>query len=81
MRRPKLYSLVALGLSVLTPSAHAQLADTNSVKPVMVLMVDTSGSMERLPDSSGCIECLPTCTAVPSESNNPSTEKYRSPVS
>ncbi|MDB4990360.1 MAG: Type fimbrial biosis protein PilY1, partial [Myxococcaceae bacterium] len=69
MRRHKLYSLVALGLSVLTPKALAQstgLADTLSVKPIMMLLVDTSGSMERLPDAAGS---LPDCHNNSSDSS------------
>ncbi|MDB4971797.1 MAG: Type fimbrial biosis protein PilY1, partial [Myxococcaceae bacterium] len=79
MRRTKLYSLVALTLSVIVPNrqiARAQstgLADTLSVKPVMMLLVDTSGSMERMPDSSGCVDCLPSCTNSAADS----TQKNR----
>ena len=75
MRRTKLYPLVALTLSVLPSAAHAQsaLADTLAVKPVVMLLVDTSGSMERMPDSSGCVECLPTCTNTAADS----TQKNR----
>ncbi|HEY6880239.1 MAG TPA: hypothetical protein VI299_19580 [Polyangiales bacterium] len=70
MRRHKLYPLVALLMGALAPqAARAQLSDTTWVRPAMMLLVDTSGSMERKPDTSSCIECLPSC------SNNPATDE------
>jgi type IV pilus assembly protein PilY1 len=62
MRRTKLYPLVVLVLGLVPGRASAQLADTRPVKPVMMLLVDTSGSMERMPSSATCDECLPTCS-------------------
>jgi type IV pilus assembly protein PilY1 len=72
MRRSKLYPLVALVASALGPlHAHAQLRDTQWVRPAMMLLVDTSGSMERKPDTSSCVDCLPSCT------NNSTDERNR----
>ena len=63
MRRTKLYPLVALlGAAVIgAPTiAHAQgLRDVRAIKPVMMLLVDTSGSMERLPDVGTQVDKLP----------------------
>lgn len=52
MRRTKLYPGALLLAGVLSPTAHAQLVDTRPTKPVMMLLVDTSGSMERMPDAT-----------------------------
>jgi type IV pilus assembly protein PilY1 len=71
MRRFKQYVFVALSLSAHALTAHAQttgLADTRPVKPVMMLLVDTSGSMEHKPDVGGtspCIDCDPVCSDNP----------------
>jgi type IV pilus assembly protein PilY1 len=56
-----------LGASLAAP-ASAQSGgplDANSVRPAVMLMVDTSGSMERLPDDGSnpsCDSCVPSCT-------------------
>ena len=46
--------------------AHAQLADATPIKPVLMLVVDTSGSMERMPGT----ETLPACTGNPATDAN-----------
>lgn len=52
-----------------TGSARAQQGqpDIRNIRPAMMLVVDTSGSMERLPGCSctgqSCTECLPDCDA------------------
>jgi type IV pilus assembly protein PilY1 len=62
MRRNKLYPLVALVASAVTPlAAQAQLKDTTWIRPTMMVLVDTSGSMERKPDTASCVDCLPSC--------------------
>jgi len=68
--RTKLYSLVALLTSALPLTASAQgLADTRPVKPVLMLLVDTSGSMEHMPDSTGCTDCDPVCSSPTFQKN------------
>ncbi len=69
MRRTQLYFFVALLFVSLGSSAHAQsgLADIQPIKPVMMLLVDTSGSMERMPDTSSCVDCMPACTNTASD--------------
>lgn len=64
MRRNKLYSTVALlVLSALHPTrSSAQLADVQPIKPLMMLLVDTSGSMEYLPDTVTSVDALPNCS-------------------
>ncbi|MGD8861772.1 MAG: PilC/PilY family type IV pilus protein, partial [Myxococcales bacterium] len=62
--------IIALwGLSIaLLPiaGASAQNPDLREIVPYMMLVVDTSGSMERLPgcvcETPGCVECLPDCS-------------------
>ena len=44
-------------------------------------MIENTSSDDHAGDRCDRYECLAICTAVPSESNSPSTEKYRSPVS
>ncbi len=71
MRRSKLYPLVALALSALVPQvADAQFKDTQWVRPAMIFLVDTSGSMERKPDVVGCTDCLPSCTNSATDERN-----------
>ncbi|HEX5659308.1 MAG TPA: PilC/PilY family type IV pilus protein [Polyangiales bacterium] len=36
----------------------------------MMLMVDTSGSMERKPDTTSCVDCLPACNNSTSDERN-----------
>jgi type IV pilus assembly protein PilY1 len=65
MRRTKLYSIVALlgAASALPSAASAQgLRDVRAIKPAMMLLVDTSGSMEYRRDEGPAVNRLPTCT-------------------
>jgi type IV pilus assembly protein PilY1 len=54
-------------------SASAQTGDIRNIRPHVVLLVDTSGSMERKPDcicsTPACLECLPVCSAGNYEEN------------
>jgi type IV pilus assembly protein PilY1 len=51
-------------------SAHAQTGDPDirNIQPFVMVIVDSSGSMERLPNclctTLGCTECLPDCTLL-----------------
>lgn len=65
---PKLAAcLVAIALcaAALAPSAARAQDDLRGILPFIMLVVDTSGSMERLPTcactSPACEECLPEC--------------------
>lgn len=66
---------VGLVLASLGASAHvsAQAPDIRNIRPHVMLLVDTSGSMERLPDcicsTPACLECLPVCSAGTYEQN------------
>ncbi|MCG8557271.1 MAG: hypothetical protein MJD61_18585 [Proteobacteria bacterium] len=59
----------ALAGSLIASSAvaRAQTPDVRNLKPVMVLLLDTSGSMERKAGcactTDSCAECLPNCDA------------------
>jgi len=57
-------ALVASGFAF-APTAHAQSPDIRSIAPVVTLLVDTSGSMQKLPNCAcstpTCDECLPNC--------------------
>lgn len=67
-------ALVAGGLSFAS-KAHAQVTDPDlrNVPPAVFLLVDTSGSMERMPTcvctTASCEECLPSCAGAASEKN------------
>ena len=54
-------------------SASAQTSDIRNIRPHVVLLVDTSGSMERKPNcicsTPACLECLPMCSAGTYEEN------------
>ncbi|MEM8606802.1 MAG: hypothetical protein AAGF92_06835 [Myxococcota bacterium] len=49
-------------------SADAQAADVRNIRPHIMLLLDTSGSMERKPDcictTPACLECLPVCSGA-----------------
>ncbi|MDD9943718.1 MAG: PilC/PilY family type IV pilus protein, partial [Myxococcales bacterium] len=49
-------------------AVHAQAPDLREIRPFMMLVVDTSGSMERKPQCAcqtpSCSECLPDCGAA-----------------
>src|SRR4051794_29428849 len=73
MRRTKLYLFVVSLLAALaSPRAtEAQLSDTEWVKPMMMLLVDTSGSMERRIDEAGQpTDRLPDCTGPQASRRN-----------
>ncbi|MDH5673371.1 MAG: PilC/PilY family type IV pilus protein [Myxococcales bacterium] len=65
-----LLTIFGLGaVLALAPAAAAQTSnDLREILPYMMLVVDTSGSMERLPkctcSSRSCIECLPKCDST-----------------
>ena len=66
--------LAAAGLLAPAP-AEAQDPDLRNIRPAVMLLVDTSGSMERMPgcvcSTPACNECEPACSATvgASESN------------
>lgn len=66
MRRNKLYPLVALLASASASSAHAQstMADVHPIKPIMMMLVDTSGSMELKPAATDAESALPNCAVT-----------------
>lgn len=73
MRRTQRIVATVAGLSgALSSSAQAQsgeLVDVRSIKPVVMLLVDTSGSMERMPDESVGTG-FPTCTGNPASKDD-----------
>jgi type IV pilus assembly protein PilY1 len=54
-------------------TAAAQAPDIRNIRPHVMLLVDTSGSMERKPNcicsTPACLECLPLCSAGAYEEN------------
>jgi len=76
MRR---FSTITLGflflasLALGTGRASAQAPDIRNIRPHVMLLVDTSGSMERKPNcicvTPACLECLPVCSAPTFEQN------------
>jgi|GEM_PF-782638 len=54
-------------------TASAQDPDIRNIRPHVMLLVDTSGSMERKPNcicsTPACLECLPVCSAGSYEQN------------
>ena len=67
-----LVGLVVAGLAS-SSTVSAQAPDIRNIRPHVVLLVDTSGSMERKPDcictTPACLECLPICGAGTYEEN------------
>lgn len=67
--------LAGLLVSSIGARAEAQSAtpDARNILPAVTLLVDTSGSMERVGQCActtpGCAECLPTCTNTPGGTN------------
>ena len=68
MMRFGLYiGLLGLVAATLGPSGKvsAQAPDIRNIRPHVMLLIDTSGSMERKPNclctTPGCLECLPMC--------------------
>lgn len=66
MRSTPLALLTVAAALVVTSDARAQgsAPDVRAIKPVVMMLVDTSGSMERMPDSV-CPGCLPQCDGNP----------------
>ena len=68
-------ALLGLLVASLGPSAKvsAQGPDIRNIRPHVMLLVDTSGSMERKPNcicsTPACLECLPVCGAGTYEQN------------
>ncbi len=67
--------LLALGASGLGASeAEAQPPDARAIRPLVMLLVDTSGSMELKPNcvcrTPSCQECFPTCREAPGDDRN-----------
>jgi type IV pilus assembly protein PilY1 len=67
MRRTHHLLLTTLLVAASSAPALAQFGppDAQSIRPAVMLMVDTSGSMERVPDDGtnpNCDSCVPTCT-------------------
>ncbi len=62
--------IASLGTST---TASAQDPDIRNIRPHVMLLVDTSGSMERKPNcicaTPACLECLPVCSAGSYEQN------------
>ncbi len=67
-----LTSLLLASVGASTPVA-AQAPDIRNIRPHVVLLVDSSGSMERKPNcictTPACLECLPVCGAGTYEQN------------
>jgi type IV pilus assembly protein PilY1 len=57
-------------VSVPGPASAQSDPDVRNIRPTVMLLVDTSGSMERLPGCAcatpACNECMPMCTSAPS---------------
>jgi hypothetical protein len=68
-------ALLGLLVASLGPRAKvsAQSPDIRNIRPHVMLLVDTSGSMERKPNcicsTPACLECLPVCGAGTYEQN------------
>ncbi|MGB5521007.1 MAG: hypothetical protein WBM26_09980 [Polyangiales bacterium] len=68
-------ALLGLFVASLGPNARvsAQAPDIRNIRPHVMLLVDTSGSMERKPNclctTPACLECLPVCGAGTYEQN------------
>jgi type IV pilus assembly protein PilY1 len=75
MRSWQYITLLGLIVAFLGPSAKvsAQDPDIRNIRPHVVLLVDTSGSMERKPNcicsTPACLECIPICGAGTYEQN------------
>ena len=75
MRLPLPISVASLLVALLAGgnTASAQAPDIRNIRPHVVLLVDTSGSMERKPNcictTPACLECLPMCGAGTYEEN------------
>lgn len=63
----------ALGSSLVTGPVEAQGPDIRAIPPIVMMLVDTSGSMEKLGNcacrTAACTECLPDCRGATPERN------------
>ncbi len=70
---PTLVASFLIPFLFLAGPTSAQAPDIRNIRPHVVLLVDTSGSMERKPDclctTPACLECLPLCSAGTYEEN------------
>ena len=71
---PTLAFAISLGAALgYSATAQAQEPDLRNIRPHVMLLVDTSGSMERKPNcicaTPQCQECLPVCSAPTPEQN------------
>ncbi|MCB9622233.1 MAG: hypothetical protein H6723_02730 [Sandaracinus sp.] len=66
-------TLLALALLSVPLVARAQGPDVRDVRPIVMLLVDSSGSMERRGDcvctTPTCNECMPTCSGATPQRN------------
>ncbi|MBT8468834.1 MAG: hypothetical protein KJN97_08805, partial [Deltaproteobacteria bacterium] len=75
MRFWQYITLLGLLVAFFGPNASvsAQEPDIRNIRPHVMLLIDTSGSMERKPDcictTPACLECLPVCAAGTYEQN------------
>ncbi|MBW2460990.1 MAG: hypothetical protein JRH11_05045 [Deltaproteobacteria bacterium] len=62
-----LTALLTASVSFASSAAAQDFPDVRNVRPSVSLLVDSSGSMERMPDctcsTTNCSECLPACAA------------------
>ncbi|MEM6956285.1 MAG: hypothetical protein AAF645_11370, partial [Myxococcota bacterium] len=62
-----------LGGALASAPARAQGPDIRSVPPLILMLIDTSGSMEKVGDCAcvtpSCTECLPSCSAANPDRN------------
>ncbi len=70
---PSLAACLLVALVASAGTAGAQGPDIRNIRPHVMLLVDTSGSMERKPNcictTPACLECLPLCSAGTYEEN------------
>ncbi|MFW6087607.1 MAG: hypothetical protein ACODAG_10420, partial [Myxococcota bacterium] len=66
--------LGAFGSGTASAQVGRDAPDVRNVPPLVMLLVDTSGSMERLPgcacSTPGCEECLPMCSTAGEDQRN-----------
>jgi type IV pilus assembly protein PilY1 len=70
---PILFLASCFGALIVGTPVSAQAPDIRNIRPHVMLLVDTSGSMERKPDcicsTPACLECIPVCSAGTYEQN------------
>ena len=73
MHYTRFIASIALGIAFFSGHSHAQGPDVRSIPPVVMLLVDTSGSMEKVGNCAcqtpNCVECLPDCRLATPERN------------